>query len=72
MIRIGMRLDEQASDAHRHGGTGQHRHELALPAGSGALPPGCCTEWVASNTTGAPCVTWAMIGRLRMSETRVL
>ncbi len=24
-------------------------------------PPGCCTEWVASNTTGQP--VWAMIGR---------
>ena len=33
-------------------------------------PPGCCTEWVASNTTGQPVA--ASRGRLRMSETSVL
>ena len=34
------------------------------------LPPGCCTEWVASNTTGQP--VSAMIGSDRMSLTSVL
>ena len=33
-------------------------------------PPGCCTEWVASKTTGHPVA--ARMGRARMSETRVL
>ena len=33
-------------------------------------PPGCCTEWVASNTTGQPVA--ASCGRARMSETSVL
>jgi hypothetical protein len=45
---------EQTGHAHGHGGAGQHRHHLALTAAAGALPPGSCTEWVASNTTGAP------------------
>ena len=35
------------------------------------LPPGCCTEWVASKMTGAPVVR-AMIGSARMSDTSVL
>ena len=34
------------------------------------LPPGSCTLWVASNTTGAP--VWRMIASERMSETRGL
>ncbi|MCY1308847.1 hypothetical protein D9M70_588860 [compost metagenome] len=33
-------------------------------------PPGCCTEWVASKTMGAP--REAMIGSERMSDTSVL
>ena len=33
-------------------------------------PPGCCTECVASNTTGQPVPR--MIARLRMSDTRLL
>jgi hypothetical protein len=33
-------------------------------------PPGCCTEWVASKTTGQPVL--AMMGKARMSVTRVL
>ena len=33
-------------------------------------PPGSCTLWVASKTTGAP--VSRMIARLRMSETRLL
>ena len=33
-------------------------------------PPGNCTEWVASNTTGAP--VSRMIASERMSETRLL
>ena len=35
------------------------------------LPPGCCTEWVASKITGAPVVR-ARIGSARMSDTSVL
>ena len=33
-------------------------------------PPGSCTEWVASKTTGAP--VSRMIASERMSETRLL
>ena len=36
--RIGMRFGKQAGHAHRHCGTRQHRHELALTARAGALP----------------------------------
>ena len=32
-------------------------------------PPGSCTEWVASNTTGQPVAR--MIASARMSETRL-
>ena len=35
------------------------------------LPPGCCTEWVASKITGAPVVR-ARIGSARISDTSVL
>jgi hypothetical protein len=34
------------------------------------LPPGCCTEWVASKITGAPVV--GQDRQARMSETSVL
>ena len=33
-------------------------------------PPGNCTEWVASNTTGQP--VSRITARLRMSDTRLL
>ncbi|MCY1385095.1 hypothetical protein D9M69_734350 [compost metagenome] len=33
-------------------------------------PPGFCTEWVTSNTTGAP--DWRISARLVMSATRLL
>ena len=34
------------------------------------IPPGCCTECVASKTTGYPVL--AIIGKLRISTTRLL
>ena len=68
--RIGVRLHEDAGDADRDRRARQHRHELALAADDVPWPPGSCTEWVASKTTGAP--VSRMIARLRMSETRLL
>ena len=70
MVGIGMGLDEHRRHADRHGGAGQHRHELALAAAGAPRPPGCCTEWVASNTTGQP--VWAICGSPRKSDTSVL
>ena len=67
---IGMGFHEQAGDAGRHGGPRQHRDELALAAGAVPCPPGNCTEWVASNTTGQPVAR--MIASARMSDTRLL
>ncbi len=55
-----------ATAARASTGTNSRWPPDALPC-----PPGCCTEWVASNTTGMP-VSRAMIGRPRMSVTRVL
>jgi hypothetical protein len=65
-----VRLDEHARDPHRHRRARQVRHELPLAPADAPCPPGCCTLWVASNTTGQPIS--AMIGRLRMSLTSVL
>ena len=55
-----------ATAARASTGTNSRSPPEAVP-----LPPGCCTEWVASNTTGAPVVR-ARIGSARMSLTRVL
>ena len=41
-----------------------------FPPDAEPRPPGCCTECVASNTTGAPVLR--MTARLRMSDTRLL
>ena len=54
-----------ATAAQASGGTNS-----ACPPDDVPCPPGNCTEWVASNTTGQP--VRAMIGRLRMSETSML
>ena len=54
-----------ATAARARTGTNARSPPVRSPA-----PPGCCTEWVASNTTGQPIS--AMIGRARMSETSVL
>ena len=53
-VGVLVRLDEDAGDADRDRGARQHRHELALRRREASpWPPGCCTEWVASKTTGA-------------------
>jgi hypothetical protein len=69
-------LHEDGGDADGKRSPGQHRHEFPLAAARSALTARLLhrvggVEWVASNTTGQP-VSAAMIGRLRMSETRVL
>jgi hypothetical protein len=58
----------------------RHAHATAARASTGTnsrwppeavpCPPGSCTEWVASNTTGQP--VSRMIASERMSETRLL
>ena len=55
-----------ASAARARTGTKRRSPPLVAP-----WPPGCCTEWVASNMTGAPVVR-ARIGSARMSDTSVL
>ena len=65
-----MGFHEEAGDADRHRGARQYRHEFALAAGFAALPPGNCTECVASNTTGQP--VSRITASERISETRLL
>jgi len=63
-------LHEDAVHARRHGRARQRLDELRLPARSVAAPPGNCTLWVASKTTGQP--ESRMILSPRMSTTRLL
>jgi hypothetical protein len=58
-----MGFHEQARDAGRD--RGAREPPLDVPC-----PPGNCTEWVASNTTGQP--VSRMIASERMSDTRLL
>ena len=63
-----MGFHEEPGDAGRVGGvegTNSRCPPEALPC-----PPGNCTEWVASNTTGQP--VSRITASARMSETRLL
>jgi hypothetical protein len=64
-----MRFHEYAGDAGGDGGPRQYRYELRCPPEVAPCPPGSCTEWVASNTTGQPVAR--MIASARISETRL-
>ena len=69
--RVGMGFHEQPGDAGGDRGARQHRHELALPARTQLpCPPGSCTEWVASNTTGQPVAR--MTASERMSDDQIV
>ncbi len=63
------RLHQTFELAQRHHVGAVRRRTIGV--GMVPLPPGCCTEWVASKITGAPVVR-AMIGNARMSDTSVL
>ena len=65
-----MGLHEQARDAGGHRRPCEHRNEFALPPEASPLPPGNCTEWVASNTTGQPVAR--ITASERMSDTKLL
>ncbi len=54
MVGILVHFHEDRGDTRRHRGARQIGHHGAVAAGRSPCPPGCCTEWVASNTTGAP------------------
>ncbi len=71
-VRVGMGLDEHPRDTHRHGGPGQHGDEFPLAAGTRPLPARLLHGMGRVEHHRCALVTWAMIGRLRMSETRVL
>ena len=47
-VGIGVGFDEHPGQPYRHGGAAKRRS----PPEEVPWPPGCCTEWVASNTTG--------------------
>ena len=70
IVRVLMSFHEQAVHPYGNGGTRQHRHEFRCPPELPPRPPGCCTEWVASKTTGCP--RSAICGNARMSDTSVL
>ena len=66
-----LRLDEDGGDTYCHSRAGQHRNEFALAAGGRPLPARLLHRMRGVEyTTGAPVA--AMIGKARMSLTRVL
>ena len=71
LVGVLMRLDEHAGDADRDRGTRQHRHELALAAGRGALPARLLHRMRGIEDHRRAGLR-ARIGSARMSETSVL
>lgn len=70
VIRVLMHFHKNGGNTDRNSGASQYGGKTPVAPDEVPCPPGCCTEWVASNTTGQP--VWAMIGSARMSDTSVL
>jgi len=70
VVGVGVGLDEDCGDADGDGGTGEGGDELALTAGGRALASGLLDGVGGVEDDG--CAGAAMMGRERMSETRVL